>query len=149
MTETISKEDLADSLFLLDGSALAYRAHFAMARSNLSSSEGIPTGATYGFIMEVKRVLDKVKPRWIAVVFDTSAPTFRHKEFPDYKATRQKMPEDLVEQLKWIKQCTVAMGVPLLELDGWEADDVMGTLAHRSESIGRSVFLVSGDKDFM
>ncbi|NRA95429.1 MAG: DNA polymerase I [Planctomycetes bacterium] len=149
MPETVSKEDLQDSLFLLDGSALAYRSHFAMARSNLSSGDGLPTGATFGFTMELKRILDRVKPRWIALVMDTAAPTFRHRQFPDYKATREKMPDDLVEQLPWIKDATRALGVPLLELDGYEADDIMGTLARRAESDGKRVFLVSGDKDFM
>jgi len=149
MPEIVSKEDLQDSLFLLDGSALAYRSHFAMSRSNLSSGDGLPTGATYGFTMELKRILDRVKPRWIAVVMDTAAPTFRHEQYADYKATREKMPDDLLEQIPWIKDASRALGVPLLELDGYEADDVMGTLARRAEADGKRVFLVSGDKDFM
>jgi DNA polymerase-1 len=144
-----SPEELANSLFLVDGSALAYRSHFAMAASNLSSPGGVPTGATYGFTMELKRLLDKVGPRYVAVVMDTSAPTFRHAAYPAYKATRQKMPPDLVEQIPWLKEASRALGIPVLELDGYEADDIMGTLAIQAAAQEVSVFLVTGDKDFM
>jgi len=149
MSLSVSQEELQNSVFLIDGSALAYRSHFAMARSNLSSPSGLPTGAVYGFTAEIKRILDRVGPRWIAVVMDTAAPTFRHEQYPEYKATREKMPDELVEQLPWIKDVTRALGIPVLELDGYEADDIMGTLARKAEAAGQRVFLVTGDKDFM
>ncbi|MAG55807.1 MAG: DNA polymerase I [Planctomycetes bacterium] len=149
MPETIPAEELQQSLFLLDGSALAYRSHFAMARSNLSSADGVPTGATYGFASEVKRIIDNVSPKWFAVVMDTKAKTFRHELFEDYKGTRQKTPDELVEQLPYIKDAARVLGVPVLELDGFEADDIIGTLARRAEADDLNVFIVSGDKDFM
>ena len=86
-------------VFLLDGTALAYRAHFAMFRSELTNAEGRPTAATYGFTMTLRKLLETESPELIAVAFDPPGPTFRHKKFKEYKATREKMPEDLVGQL--------------------------------------------------
>lgn len=139
----------SESLFLLDGSALAYRAHFAMARSGLSNSQGVPTGATFGFASELKRLLERVNPKYVAVVMDTAEPTFRHRAFPEYKATRDKMPDELAEQLPVIKDVCKALGVPVLEKHGFEADDIMGTLARQAEAQHVPVFLVTGDKDFL
>ncbi|MFN0008418.1 MAG: DNA polymerase I [Planctomycetota bacterium] len=136
-------------LFLLDGTALAYRSHFALQRSGLTTPEGRPSGATYGFTMTLRRILDMEKPDRVAVAFDPPGPTFRHKRYADYKATREKMPEELVDQLEPIRECVRAHGVPLFEVPGFEADDVIGTLATQAAEAGWEVMIVTGDKDFM
>ena len=136
-------------LFLIDGSALAYRSHFAMSRDPLINSRGENTSAVYLFLRSLRSLVDRESPTHIAVVFDTREPTFRHRAFADYKATREKMPDDLVQQLPLIRELVVALGIPLLEKPGFEADDVIGTLAKRAASDGGDVFLVSRDKDFM
>ncbi|HMS17746.1 MAG TPA: DNA polymerase I, partial [Planctomycetota bacterium] len=137
-----------ESLLLLDGSALAYRAHFAMAKSGLSNGAGLPTGATFGVAMEMERLLKRIHPRYAALVMDTKEPAFRHLKYPDYKATRDRMPDELAEQLPWIKDVARALGVPVLELPGFEADDLMGTLAKEADRQSIPVLLVTGDKDF-
>ena len=136
-------------IFLLDGTALAYRAHFAMARSGLTNAQGRPTGATYGFTMTLRRILEQEEPDLVAVAFDPPGPTFRHREFAEYKATREKMPEDLVAQLDDIRAVVRAHGVPIFERKGFEADDVIGTLSRQAEAAGWEVLLVTGDKDLM
>jgi DNA polymerase-1 len=136
-------------LFLLDGTALAYRSHFALQRSGLTNPDGLPTGATYGFTMTLRRILEQEKPDRVAVAFDPPGPTFRHARYSDYKATRQKMPEELVLQLDSIRECVRAHGVPLFEVPGYEADDVIGTLATQAAEAGWDVLIVTGDKDFM
>jgi DNA polymerase-1 len=136
-------------LFLLDGTALAYRSYFALARSGLTSPDGKPTGATYGFTMTLRRILETEKPDLIAVAFDPPGDTFRHKAYGEYKATRQKMPEDLVSQLGYLRDVVRAHGVPLFEVPGFEADDVIGTLATQGAKAGWDVLIVTGDKDFM
>ena len=136
-------------LFLLDGTALAYRAHFAMARSGLTTPDGRPTGATYGFTMTLRRILEQERPERIAVAFDPPGPTFRHEQFADYKATRERMPEDLVSQLDDMREIVRAHGIPIFERPGYEADDVIGTLARQAEAEGEEVMLVTGDKDLM
>ncbi len=137
------------SIYLLDGTALAYRAHFAMARSGLTTTDGKPTGATYGFTMTLRRILETAKPDLIAVAFDPPGPTFRHKQFKDYKATRQRMPEDLVSQLDMLREVVRAHGIPIFERPGFEADDVIGTLTKQADAAGYEVMLVTGDKDLM
>jgi DNA polymerase I len=136
-------------LFLLDGTALAYRSHFAMSRSGLSTPEGAPTGATYGFTLTLRRILELEKPDRIAVAFDPPGPTFRHKQYSAYKATRQKVPDELVDQLEYLREVVRAHGIPIYEVPGFEADDVIGTLAREGEAKGWDVRIVTGDKDFM
>jgi len=136
-------------LFLLDGTALAYRAHFAMFRSGLSTADGRPTGATYGFTMTLRRILEQEKPDLVAVAFDPPGKTFRHKQFPAYKATREKMPEELPPQLDDIREVVRKHGIPIFEVPGFEADDVIGTLSTQAEAAGMEVMLVTGDKDLM
>ncbi|HED66812.1 MAG TPA: DNA polymerase I [Planctomycetes bacterium] len=136
-------------LFLLDGTALAYRSHFALARSGLTTAEGMPTGATYGFAMTLRRILETEEPDLIAVAMDAKGPTFRHERFPEYKATREKAPEEMIAQLPWIRETIEAHGIELFEVPGYEADDVIGTLARQAEAAGHDVFIVTGDKDFM
>lgn len=136
-------------LFLLDGTALAYRAHFAMQRSGLTTPEGKPVGATYGFTTTLRRILEQEKPDLIAVAFDPPGLTFRHKRYSEYKATRQKMPEELVGQLESLREVVRAHGIPIFEVPGYEADDVIGTLSTQASARGDTVLIVTGDKDFM
>jgi DNA polymerase-1 len=135
-------------LFLIDGSAQMYRAHFAFLRNPLRTSRGEITSAIYGFLTMLFGLLEKENPDHLAIVFDTKEPTFRHKAYPDYKATRQKMPEELVDQLGRLDQVLRATGLPILSKPGWEADDVIGTLATVAEKQGYEVAMVTGDKDF-
>ncbi|MCX6601948.1 MAG: DNA polymerase I, partial [bacterium] len=135
-------------LFLIDGSAQMYRAHFAFLRNPLRTSRGEITSAIYGFLTMLFGLLEKENPDHLAIVFDTKEPTFRHKAYPDYKATRQKMPEELVDQLGRLDQVLKATGLPILARPGWEADDVIGTLATEAEKQGYEVAMVTGDKDF-
>jgi DNA polymerase-1 len=136
-------------LFLIDGNAIAYRSYYAFIQRPLITAKGQPTSAVYGFVTFLNRILTQESPDFIAVVFDTGAPTFRHKAYKEYKATRQKMPEDLVSQLAIIKDVVRAYRIPVLEMDGFEADDVIGTIARDAEREGALAFLVSADKDFM
>jgi DNA polymerase I len=137
-----------ERLYLLDGMALAYRAYYAFIGRPLINSKGLNTGAVYGFVTALMKILTE-KPDHIAVVFDTPQPTFRHKLFPEYKATRQRMPEDMAYQLDKLKEVVRAFNTPSIELPGYEADDVIGTLARRAEKEGVLTYLVTGDKDFM
>jgi DNA polymerase I len=138
-----------ERLFLLDGMALAYRAYFSFIRQPLINSKGQNTGAVYGFTTALLRILEDEHPDHIAVVFDTKEPTFRHDLYPEYKATRQKMPEDMASQMEKLKEVVRAFNTPLLELPGFEADDIIGTLARRAEREGVLTMMVTGDKDFM
>lgn len=136
-------------MFLVDGNAIAYRSYYAFIQRPLTNAKGQNTSAVYGFVTFLNRILTQEAPDYIAVVFDTGAPTFRHKEYKEYKATRQKMPEDLFSQLAIIKDVVNAYKIPVLEMDGYEADDIIGTLAKQAESEGALSFLVTPDKDFM
>jgi DNA polymerase-1 len=138
-----------ERIFLLDGTALAFRSHFAFARSGLTSTDGKPTGATLGFTLVLRKLLAKEKPDHIACCFDTGHPTFRHKQYKEYKATRDKAPEDLVAQFDLIREVTRAHGISIFEVPGFEADDVLGTLSTQAEAAGLEVQIVTGDKDLM
>ncbi|MBU0984970.1 MAG: DNA polymerase I [candidate division Zixibacteria bacterium] len=135
-------------MFLVDGSAVFYRAYFAFIRNPLINSKGENTSATFGFVNSLLKILRDEEPDYFAVVFDTKHPTFRHKRYPEYKSTRAKMPEDLVDQLPRIRQAVDAMAVPSFELEGYEADDIVGTIARRAERRGIDVWCVTGDKDY-
>lgn len=136
-------------LFLLDGMALVYRAHFALIRSPIYTSKRVNTSALYGFATTLLDLLEKQSPTHLAVVFDTPEPTERHRIFPAYKATREEMPEDLAKQLPHVKRLVEAFRIPVIECPGWEADDVIGTLAKRAEGLGDCVtYMVTPDKDF-
>ncbi len=136
-------------LYLVDGSALAYRSHFAFARNPLINSRGENTSAIFGFVRELLRIIDDEKPDYLGVVFDTSEPTFRHKTYPEYKATREKMPDELRDQLPRLRELISAMHIPILEVPGYEADDALATLARKAAEAGVEVYLVTGDKDLM
>ncbi|MFW6107512.1 MAG: DNA polymerase I [bacterium] len=135
-------------LFLIDGTALAYRSYFAFIRNPLVNSKGQDTSAAFGFTSALLRLLEEEAPDRVAVVFDSSEPTARHEKFPDYKATREKMPEEMAGQLPLIDRVVEALGLTALQLPGYEADDVIGTLARRAEEAGWECYIVTGDKDF-
>ncbi|MCX6827580.1 MAG: DNA polymerase I [candidate division Zixibacteria bacterium] len=136
------------SLYLVDGSAIFYRAYFAFIRNPLINSKGENTSATYGFLNSLLKIIKDENPDYMAVVFDTKAPTFRHQLYPDYKSTRAKMPEELIAQLPRIREAAEALNLPSVEREGYEADDIIGTLAKQAEQRGMTVWIVSGDKDF-
>jgi DNA polymerase-1 len=136
-------------LFLIDGSALFYRSYFAFIRNPLINSKGINTSAAYGFANSILKILTDEKPDYMAVVFDTSEPTFRHKKYKEYKATREKMPDEMKAQYPNIVELVKGFNIPLLEMDGYEADDIIGTLAKKAEADGVQTMMVTGDKDFM
>ncbi|MCK4596477.1 DNA polymerase I [bacterium] len=136
-------------LFLIDGHALAYRSYFAFIRNPLINSKGENTGAVFGFTSALLKIIREHKPSHLAVVFDTAAPTFRHKMYPAYKSTRVKMPDEMRDQMPRIRQVVEAMNIVTLEQEGFEADDLMGTLARCAERQSLEVVLVSGDKDFL
>ncbi len=135
-------------LFLLDGMALVYRAHFALIARPIYSSKGVNTSALYGFTQTLLEILKNQQPTHIAVAFDTDAPTQRHTDFADYKATRQAMPEDLVQALPHVRRMLEAFRIPVLTCDGYEADDIIGTLVRRAEKEGFKSYMVTPDKDF-
>lgn len=136
-------------LFLLDGMALAYRSHYAFISSNLKNSEGIPTGPILGFANTLEKLLEEHEPTHIAVAWDTKAPTFRHEMDEDYKAHRPPQPEELTIGIPLIKEMIKGYGIKNIEQDGYEADDIIGTIADRANAEDVDVFLVTPDKDFM
>ncbi|MCX2582329.1 DNA polymerase I [Pedobacter sp. MR22-3] len=135
-------------LFLLDGMALMYRAHFALSKNPRFTSSGINTSAVMGFTNTLLDVLKKEKPTHMAVVFDTDAPTERHTSFEAYKAQRQAMPEDLAAAMPYVIKLITGFNIPVITSDGYEADDIIGTLAKKAEQKGYQVFCMTPDKDF-
>jgi len=136
-------------LFLLDGMALVYRAHFAFFRNPILTSNGLNTSAVLGFTNALLDIVDNHSASHVGVAFDTRAPTVRHVKYPPYKAQREAMPEELATAIPYVKRLCVAMGVPVIELDGYEADDIIGTLAHRADKTGEiHTYMVTPDKDF-
>jgi len=133
------------TLYLVDGSSYVYRAFHALP--NLTSSRGEPTGALLGVANMLRRLLREQRPEYIAVVFDAKGPTFRHEMYPDYKANRPPMPDELRQQVETILEFTRLLGLPLLQVDGVEADDVIGTLARAAEEAGMQCVISTGDKD--
>src|SRR5512143_3421224 len=140
------------TLYLIDGHALAYRMYFALTAGGSSArwqtSKGEPTAGIYGFARELLRILEQEKPEYLAVAFDTGR-TFRHEIFPDYKATRAKMPDDLRAQLGKIRELVDAFNIPRLEMEGYEADDVLGSIARLCADKGMGVKIVTGDRDLL
>ena len=140
------------TFYLVDGHALAYRMYFALtAGSNTQrwmTSKGEPTAGTYGFARELLRILEQEQPEYIAVAFDTGK-TFRDKIYPGYKGTRAKMPEDLRPQIERIRQMVDAFNIPRLEMEGYEADDVLGSIAAIAANQGLGVKIITGDRDLL
>ncbi|TBH73493.1 DNA polymerase I [Aquirufa nivalisilvae] len=137
-------------LFLFDAMALIYRAHFAFAKTPRISSKGINTSAVFGFTNTILEVIQKEKPDYLGVAFDTSAPTFRHIEYTPYKAQRQVQPEDITIAIPYVKRLVEAMDIPLLILDGYEADDIIGTIAKKAVKANPEivVYMMTPDKDY-
>ncbi|WP_372895594.1 DNA polymerase I [Stieleria sp.] len=135
-------------LFLLDGMALTYRAHFALIRSPRFTSGGQCTSAVFGMLNAITDILTKEEPTHIACAFDTSEPTQRHIDYPEYKAQRDAMPEDLASQLPWIDRLFDALNIKTIRMPGYEADDVIGTLAHQASDQGFETWMVTPDKDY-
>jgi DNA polymerase I len=135
-------------LFLLDGMALVYRAYFALIQAPIRNSKGVNTSALYGFIQTLLAILEKERPSHLGVAFDTSAPTPRHVRYPAYKAQRDEMPEELAAAIPHVKSLCRAFHIPVLEIDGYEADDIIGTLVKRAETKGFESYMVTPDKDF-
>src|SRR5664279_879408 len=139
---------MAKKLFLLDAMALIYRAYYALIRSPIITSKGKNTNAQFGFTNTLFDLLSKEKPTHLAVAFDTWAPTERHTDFVGYKANRQETPEDLLSSIPDIKKIIEGFNLPVVECDGYEADDIIGALAQQAEKEGYEVFMVTPDKDF-
>jgi len=135
-------------LFLLDAYALIYRAHFAFTKNPRINSKGVNTSVPFGFTNTLLEVIQKQKPTHLAVAFDTAAKTFRDEIFKEYKATRQESPEDIRAGIPIVKEILRGFNIPILELDGYEADDIIGTIAKRAEKEGFEVFMMTPDKDF-
>ena len=136
------------TLFLIDGSSQMYRAYHAFRGKGLSNQEGHTTHAVYVFVTMLRKLMADHKPAYMAASFDLAGPTFRDRIADDYKANRAAMPDDLAEQINWVHQACEAMGVPIVTAAGYEADDVIGTLAKRAAAEGFEVAIVSIDKDF-
>lgn len=135
-------------LILIDGSAVAYRSYFALIRNPLINSRGESTGAVFGFVNSLNKIVREYQPDYLAVVFDTPAPTFRHDLYAEYKSTRAKTPDELVEQFPWIDRAIEAFNIPTIRMDGYEADDLIGTLSVKASKAGIDVLMFTGDKDF-
>jgi DNA polymerase-1 len=134
-------------LVLIDANGLVYRAFFALPY--FTTKDGRPTNAVYGFTNMLLKVLDEEKPGYIAAAFDKAAPTFRHAQFKEYKATRERMPDDLRPQIETTKEILEALGIPIFEVAGYEADDILGTIARRAAADGFDVLIVTGDLDML
>ena len=138
---------LSEKILLIDGHSILNRAFYGLP--DLTNSEGRHTGAVYGFLNILLRILEEEKPDYLTVAFDLHEPTFRHKLYDAYKGTRKAMPEELREQVPLMKEMLTAMGIKIVSMPGYEADDLLGTLAKRSEKLGMDVTILSGDRDLL
>ncbi len=136
---------MGKTLVIIDGNSIINRAFYALPE--MSNKEGLKTNAIYGFTNMLLKIVDTYKPTHISVAFDRKAPTFRHIEFKDYKAGRKKMPDELREQFEPLKQLLDKFNIHRLEIDGYEADDIIGTVSKVAEENGFKVYIVTGDKD--
>ncbi len=143
MTENNTKK-----LFLLDAFALIYRSYYAFIRNPRFNSKGVNTSAMLGFTNTLVQLLETENPNYIGVVFDVSAPTFRHEMYKEYKANRDEMPEDLRKSIPYIRNIIKAFNIPIIEKEGFEADDVIGTLAQKAENEGFTTYMMTPDKDY-
>ena len=138
---------MSEKILLIDGHSILNRAFYGLP--DFTNSEGKHTGAVYGFLNILLRTIEEEKPQYLTVAFDLKAPTFRHKMFEAYKGTRKPMPEELREQVPLIKEMLTAMGVNVVTKEGYEADDILGTLARKSEAAGMDATILSGDRDLL
>ena len=137
-----------NTLLLIDAYAMIYRAYYAFIRAPRMNSRGENTSAIFGFVVTLEDLIKRVKPTHMAVAFDPAGPTFRHEAYEQYKAQRQETPEDIRWAVPRIKQLLEAMNIPVLDVPGYEADDVIGTLAHKAEKQGFEVYMATPDKDY-
>ena len=135
------------TLILIDGHALAYRMYFALERTHMKTSNNQPTWAVYGFLKALFDLLKKVKPDAIAVSFDCGRQTFRVEEYPEYKANRQAMPDSLKDQMSLLVEGVKFLGIPIYQMPGYEADDIIGTIAEKARELGHKVLILTGDRD--
>ncbi len=135
-----------NTIYLIDGSSYIYRAFYAIT-TPLRSPDGFPTQAVFGFAQMLQKVLNEKKPEYVCIVFDAPGPKFRHDIYPEYKATREVMPDDLVVQVEYVKKLCDAYGIPRLEMEGYEADDIIASITEWAKEKGFRVVIVSGDKD--
>jgi DNA polymerase-1 len=143
-------KDDPNRLFLIDAMSFIFRAYHAMARQRgMSTRKGLPTAAIYVFVNMLRKLRDDFSPQYLAAVFDVAAPTFRDQQYKEYKANRSEMPGDLAQQIPYIRRALEAYRIPILEMPGYEADDVIGTLATKAAAEGRAVYVVSSDKDML
>lgn len=138
---------MSKKLFLIDGSALYYRSYFAFIRNPLINSKGENTSATFGFLSSLIKLIEDEHPDYLAVIFDTKEPTFRHEIYPQYKATREKMPEEMAQQYPRLVDTLKRLNFVVMDQEGYEADDIIGSLAKKFASPELDVYIVSGDKD--
>jgi len=138
-----------ERLMLLDGNGLIYRGYFALINTPLTTSKGELVNAVFGFCNIVLRGFQDIQPDYAVIAFDLSGPTFRHEQFAAYKATRQRMPDDLRDQFPKVREVVKALRIPVLELAGFEADDVIGTLTVEAEQRGLDTTIVTGDLDML
>ncbi len=148
MNKRHMSENQSKKLFLLDAYALIFRSYYAFIKNPRVTSKGMNTSAIFGFLLTLREVLQKQKPTHIAVVFDTPEPTFRHKMFKDYKATRDETPEDIKIAVPYIKRLIEAYKIPVIAYPGFEADDVIGTLAKKASDHGFTTYMMTPDKDY-
>jgi DNA polymerase-1 len=140
--------NMGKKLFLLDAMALIYRAYYGLIRNPRITSKGLNTNAQFGFTSTLFDLINKEKPTHIAVCFDTHAPTERHTDFVEYKANRQEAPEDLITAIPYIQEIIRGFNIPVIEMDGYEADDIIGTLAWQAAELNYEVYMVTPDKDY-
>ena len=139
---------MSKKLFLVDAYAIIYRAYYAFIKAPRINSQGLNTSAIYGFVNTLDDILKREKPTHIAVAFDPSGPTFRHEAYELYKAQREATPEDIKLAVPYIKRIIQAYNIPILEVPGFEADDVIGTIAKKAGDAGFDVFMLTPDKDY-
>lgn len=132
-------------LLIADGTNIMFRSFYGIRP--FTTKTGLHTNAVYGLATTLSRQIEELKPDAVAVAFDLPEPTFRHRMFDDYKGTRQKAPEELTEQIEYVKRCAAALGAHPIALPGYEADDILGTLAKAGEEDGYEVYVFSGDRD--
>ena len=135
------------TIYLIDGTAYIHRAYHAIRE--LANSKGLPTNAIFGFTRMLIKLMEERNPEYAGMFFDARGPNFRHEMYKEYKANRPAMPDDMAVQIPYIKEITAAFNLPIIEMAGYEADDLIGTLARQAEKEGFKVVMITGDKDFM
>ena len=143
------KKDDDNTVYILDSYGLIFRCYFAFISRPLTNSKGENVSALFGFFRNLHWILQHYKPGYLFAAMDSKTKTFRHEMYPEYKATRNKTPEDLHAQIPWICDILETLGVPVLQCDGYEADDVIATVAKKCSEQGRQCRILSGDKDLM